>query len=186
MDLNIAQKRRAVVTSSVTSTKGNRKRKRVYQPRRTRKFQLRDNNPQDMHVREILDYAKSQRREVTMIRNAVQLQHSLEQGDISVLLERFPWVVEVLKSTAPSGGGELLEIKSMLEMVMAQQKTTLRMESVNTLASTQQPSTGKLIGGGVSLALPRFDDDDLPTVAIAKNKDTNAAKNFVAAMMKLY
>lgn len=182
MDLNIAQKRRAVVTSSVTSTKGNRKRKRVYQPRRTRKFQLRDNNPQDMHVREILDYAKSQRREVTMIRNAVQLQHSLEQGDISVLVERFPWIVEALKPTAPSGGGELLEIKSMLEMVMSQQKAN----GGYTLASTQQPSTGKLIGGGVSLALPRFDDDDLPTVAIAKNKDTNAAKNFVAAMMKLY
>ena len=117
-----------------------------------------------------------------MIRHAVQLQHSLEQGDISVLVERFPWIVEALKPTAPSGGGELLEIKSMLEMVMAQQKAN----NSYTMTSTP-PTTGKLIGGGVSLALPSFDDDDdLPTMMIAKNKDTNAAKNFVTAMMKLY
>lgn len=179
MDLNIAQKRGKVVTSSVTSTKRNHKRKRVYQPRRTRKFQLRENNAQDMHVREILDYAKSQRREVTLIRNAVQLQHSLEQGDISVLLERFPWVVEAIKATVNGGGGDLAEIKGMLELVMAQQKSN----SSYTMTSTQPPAQPVKFGG-VALALPSFDDDDddLPTLALAKNTSVDAGLNLLQSL----
>lgn len=181
MDLNIAQKRGKVVTSSVTSTKRNHKRKRVYQPRRTRKFQLRENNAQDMHVREILDYAKSQRREVTLIRNAVQLQHSLEQGDISVLLERFPWVVEAIKATVSGGGGDLAEIKGMLELVMAQQKQT-----GYTMTSTQPPAQPVKFGG-VALALPSFDDDDdLPTLALAKNTSVDAGLNFLQQLSGIH
>ncbi len=139
MDLNpVENQRNQRVTSSVTSTKRNPKRKRAYIPRKTRKFQLRNNHPQDMHVAEILDYARTERREVTMIRDAIQLQHSLERGDLSVLLQRFPWVVEALKPPpAPSGAGGLDEIKGMLEIVIATQKTGNKYDM-----QSAQPSTG--------------------------------------------
>ena len=59
-------------------------------PRRTRKFQLRQNHPQDLHVQEVLDYARSQRREVTLIREAITLYYALEQGNLEMLFEKFP------------------------------------------------------------------------------------------------
>ncbi|MBA3871004.1 MAG: hypothetical protein H0X30_17820 [Anaerolineae bacterium] len=94
--------------------------------RTTRHFQLRVDHPTDTHVGEILDYAKSQRREVTLIRDAVQLFYALEQGDMTLLLDKFPFVGEALtKQTPPApadGGGQLDEIKGLLEMIAAQQK----------------------------------------------------------------
>jgi hypothetical protein len=64
--------------------------KRQYIPRQTRKFQLRRDHPGDAHIAEILDYAKSQRREVTVIRNGVRLLWALENGNLDVLFELFP------------------------------------------------------------------------------------------------
>lgn len=58
--------------------------------RTTRKFQLRVEHPIDSHVLEILDYARSKRREVTVIREAITLYWALEQGDLSALFDKFP------------------------------------------------------------------------------------------------
>lgn len=66
------------------------KRSRRPVPRQTRKFQLRRDHPGDAHVAEILDYARSQRREVTMIREGVALWWALEQGNLEYLFEKFP------------------------------------------------------------------------------------------------
>lgn len=95
--------------------------------RTTRHFQLRVDNPQDQHVGQVLDYAKSQRREVTMIRDAITLFWALEQGDLNALFEKFPQYkaqfTPPTSATGGSGGGQLDEIKSILEMLAAQQKT---------------------------------------------------------------
>jgi hypothetical protein len=61
-----------------------------YAPRQTRKFQLRLDHEQDQHVQDILDYAKSKRKEVTLIRNGVALYWALENGNINALFEAFP------------------------------------------------------------------------------------------------
>jgi hypothetical protein len=61
-----------------------------YAPRQTRKFQLRLDHEQDQHVQEILDYAKTKRKEVTLIRNGVALYWALENGNIDALFEAFP------------------------------------------------------------------------------------------------
>lgn len=179
MDLNIAQKRRRQVESpSVTSTKRNHKRKRTYIPRRTRKFQLRTTHAEDMHVAEILDYARSERREVTMIRAAIQLQHSLEQGDPSILFERFPWIIEAVKAMVGGGGGELSEIKSMLEMVMAQQKSNNGYQMTSQPATTGRPLTSK------QLTAPSFADDEDDVLPIATKANANAGSDACANFLR--
>ncbi len=76
-----------------------------YVPRQTRKFQLRHNHPIDSHVTEILDYSRSQRREVTVIRDGVRLLWALENNDMGVLFELFPH----LKTQFTPGTAEALE-----------------------------------------------------------------------------
>ena len=95
-----------------------------YAPRQTRKFQLRLDHEQDQHVQEILDYAKTKRKEVTLIRNGVALYWALENGNIDALFEAFPQYkaqfapstaealeqfMQILKQQQPltSGGGQL-------------------------------------------------------------------------------
>src|SRR5258705_3970514 len=76
-----------------------------YTPRQTRKFQLRRDHPIDMHVSEILDFSRSHRREVTVIRDGVRLLWALENNDLSVLFEMFPH----LKSQFIPDGLSLME-----------------------------------------------------------------------------
>ncbi|MBA3871834.1 MAG: hypothetical protein H0X30_22025 [Anaerolineae bacterium] len=72
----------------MSKKKSTKQRKQI--KRTTRHFQLRVDHPQDAHVQEVLDYAKSQRREVTMIRDAVTLFYALENGNLEALFEKFP------------------------------------------------------------------------------------------------
>lgn len=69
-------------------SKTQRQRKPV--PRTTRKFQLRRDNSDDMHVAEILDYCRSQRLEAKALREGVILWWALKSGDLNVLFELFP------------------------------------------------------------------------------------------------
>lgn len=97
-----------------------------YVPRQTRKFQLRTDNLQDLHVQQVLDFAKSQRREVTLIRDAITLYYALENGDLNALFDKFPAFRAsfILPTTqTASGAGPLEEIKSMLEMITSQQQS---------------------------------------------------------------
>ena len=97
---------------------------RKYAPRQTRKFQLRLDHSEDAHVREVLDFCKGQRREVTVIRNAITLYWALEQGNLESLFEAFPQYraqfapgtaealeqfMQILKQQQPSanGGGQI-------------------------------------------------------------------------------
>lgn len=61
-----------------------------YIPRQTRKFQLRRDHPMDVYVANVLDEAKKQRREVTIIREGVALWAALESGNLEYLFEKFP------------------------------------------------------------------------------------------------
>lgn len=186
-DLMVMQRMAEVVSHSVTSTKGGRKRKRVYVPRRTRKFQLRNGHPQDMHVAEILDYARSKRQEVTMIRNAVQLEYSLGQGDMAILLERFPWVSEALKPPAPPAppdNTELLnEILRNQRLILERGITDTRLPPSPIAAAPL--ATGKQIAAP-ALAMPSFDDDDdLPTVVLKKN-DLDPGSNLLKSIARIH
>ena len=152
--------------------------KRKPVPRQSRKFQLRLDHPVDQHVREVLDFAKGQKREVTMIRDGVRLLWALEDNDLSVLFEMFPH----LKPQVASGGGGIDEIKAMLEMIARQQKA-------NTEYTIQSPISGTTTGKQIAapnFATPVFEDDDeLPTMVINKDKQTGASANFLGSLMEL-
>jgi hypothetical protein len=63
---------------------------RKYAPRQTRQFQLRLDHAQDAHVLEVLNFARSQRREVTVIRESIALYWALENGNLEALFDVFP------------------------------------------------------------------------------------------------
>lgn len=119
--------------------------------------------------------------------DGLRLIYDLKCGSTAVLLELFPNIREMLAVEKGSGGDLKNEIAELKRLILEQQAHGIPPSQTGyTMTSTQQAAQPVKFSG-VSLALPSFDDDDdLPTVMIAKNKDTNAAKNFVAAMMKLY
>jgi hypothetical protein len=145
--------------------------KKRYTPRQTRKFQLRLDHPIDVHVSEILDYSRSKRREVTVIRDGVRLLWALENNDLSILFELFPH----LKDQFLPGGVNLIDqIRSMLQ------------ESSLPAEMSVQPSGPKLMNAP-TFALPIFEDneDDLPTIITHKDTHNNAAHNFLKGIMGL-
>ncbi|MBA3872475.1 MAG: hypothetical protein H0X30_25340 [Anaerolineae bacterium] len=100
------------------------KKQRKQIKRQTRHFQLRVEHPKDAHVKEILDYAKSQRREVTMIREAVTLYWALENNNLEVLFEMFPQHRDKLTGGGNSGGGVSADaLESFMQILRAQGNT---------------------------------------------------------------
>jgi hypothetical protein len=144
-----------------------------YTPRQTRKFQLRRDHPIDAHVSEILDYSRTKRREVTVIRDGVRLLWALENNDLSVLFEMFPH----LKDQFIPGGISLIEqIQSML----------LKLSTLPAEAPVNQQIGPKPLKAP-TFALPIFEDneDDLPTIITHKDTQNNAANNFLKGLMSL-
>lgn len=148
------------------------KTKRKPIPRITRKFQLRkgDAYPLDMHVAEILDYAKSERREVTLIRDAIALYWALEQGNIDALYEKFPQY-----RNGSGGAGQLDEIKALLETIKADIET-------KGIQSAQPASVPAF--ASKSVAMPTFDEDadEPPLLLVKKNTDSDAGLMFLKSM----
>lgn len=145
-----------------------------YVPRQTRKFQLRHNNPIDAHVGEILDFSRSQRREVRVIRDGVRLLWALENNDLNVLFELFPH----LKSQfIPDGLSLMDQIQSLFlsSQVLPQ-------------ATPVSQSSGSKSLNAPTFALPTFDDDDdLPTLVTHNATYTNesAVANFLGGIRDL-
>jgi hypothetical protein len=154
-----------------TKTKVPQKR---YTARQTRKFQLRRDHPVDAHVSEILDYSRSKRREVTVIRDGVRLLWALENNDLSILFEMFPH----LKDQFIPGGLNLIEqIQAMLLQTH--------------IASPEPERVGQAIGlkamNAPTFALPVFEDDDedLPTVITTKGTANDPGTNFLGTISGL-
>lgn len=157
-----------------------KKTKRKSIPRQTRRFQLRTNHPIDSHVEEILNFKRSQRAEVTAIRDGVRLLWALENNDLSVLFEMFPHLKSQFIAPAGGDGGPLDEIRGMLEMIAAQQKTG----NGYLMQSSSGQGTGKQLNAP-QFALPIFEMDDEPTVIIKASTNTDSSLNFVSALKSL-
>lgn len=145
----------------------------------------------DWDTLEIIEYMKRKRIFRSSVITGLRIVYEAGQGRFDTLLMTYPDVIEKLriKITPPPPPPDtkaledrVKQLQELLEILVANQKAN----NSYTMTSTP-PTTGKLLATAKPLALPSFDDDDdLPTMMIAKNKDTNAAKNFVTAMMKLY
>lgn len=138
--------------------------KKRYVPRQTRKFQLRHNHPIDTHVGEILDYSRSQRREVTVIRDGVRLLWALENNDLSVLFELFP---HYKNQFVPDG-------LSLIEQI----QTLFLNSQVLPPASPVNSGVGLKSLSAPAFALPVFEDDDeLPTLVTQKSTSSDSFGN---------
>lgn len=149
----------------------------------TKHFQLRLEHPQDAHVKEVLDYAKSQRREVTVIRDAVELFYALEQGDLDALYAKFPQY-KVTGGGSGGGGGQLDEEK-LAERIADRLAMLTGSKYSMEPAMPPQSSTGKTLGGFKALAPPPVDDDDdLPAIAtkMSANAGMEANRNFMQGL----
>jgi hypothetical protein len=109
-----------------------------YAPRQTRKFQLRLDHDQDKHVQEILDYAKSKRKEVTIIRNGVALYWALENGNIDALFEAFP---QYKTQFAPSTAEALEQFMQILKQQQLQPVATQQLVNHDILKHLPAPPT---------------------------------------------
>ena len=144
---------------------------RKYAPRQTRKFQLRLDHPEDAHVREVLDFCKSERREVTVIRHAITLYWALEQGNLEALFESFPqYKIQFAPNTAEA-------LEQFMQILQRQQVVQ---------AQTQIAAGPKQIPAP-SLAMPIFEDDDEPTVIIrtSTSTSTDSSVNFISALTSI-
>lgn len=87
------------------------------------------------------------------------------------------------KVANPDGGaGQLDNTKvdkliALLEMTVTNQKANggYTMQSL-------KPTTGKQIAAPNSIAMPNFDDDELPALSVKKDKSVNASLNFMASL----
>ena len=141
---------------------------RKYAPRQTRKFQLRLDHAEDAHVRDVLDFCKGERREVTMIRKGVSLYWALEQGNLDVLFEMFPqYKAQFAPNTAET-----------LEQFMG----ILRRQQV---VQAPERAAGPKQIAAPNFAIPIFEEDDEPTVLIRTSTSTDSSMNFVTALKNM-
>ncbi|MBA3869142.1 MAG: hypothetical protein H0X30_08310 [Anaerolineae bacterium] len=143
--------------------------KRKPVPRQTRKFQLRVDHPKDAHVLEILNFARSQRREVTIIRESIALYWALENGNLEALFDVFPqYKAQFAPSTAEA-------LRQFMEILRQQQVVQPKQES----QSTGQGDPKQI--AAPSFAMPVFEDDDQPTLIFNKVTETKngSSLNFI-------
>ena len=151
---------------------GKAKKPRRYIPRQTRKFQLRLDEPTDIHVGEVLDYARSQRREVTVIREAVALYWALENGNLEYLFEKFPQYRAQFKPDTE-------ELIDQFRQMLLQQSRAGQPTSIPALSGPKALNAPKL-------ALPVLDDDDeQDTIVLKRSTSTDASTNLLNAMLGL-
>lgn len=139
---------------------------RKYAPRQTRKFQLRLDHAEDAHVRDVLDFCKGERREVTVIRHAITLYWALEQGNLDALFDTFP---QYKAQFAPN----TVEALEQFMQILKQQQIV------------QAPAAGPKQITAPSFAMPIFEDDDEPTVMVSASTNTDSSMNFVTALRSM-
>jgi len=145
----------------------------------TKHFQLRVEHPLDQHVLEVLNYAKSQKREVTVIREAITLFYALEQGNLDALFEAFP---QYKAAVGGNGGGGQVDEDKLADRIA--EKLAMLNGSKYSMQSAAPATTGKMLGGFKPLSAP-VEDDDLPTLAVKKNMSTNSSKTFLEALRSM-
>lgn len=176
-------------------------------PRKTHKFQLRQDHAEDIHIQEIVEYWKTQKKGVTNIRKAIALFYALEQGDDSLLSEMFPHragQAQPMFPDAPTIVEALNRLTSTMERIQVpvmveREPEKPKLAGLKAMRQLQAPSydddapmltTSKNTSVNasqnlVSLALGMVDDDDAPTIVMKKSDGMSATENFLKGMSGL-
>lgn len=112
--------------------------------------------------------------------DGLRLIYDLKCGSTAVLLELFPNIREML--AIGQGGDDDLkkELAEVKRLILEQQAHGIPPSQTGYTMTSTQPPAQPVKFGGVSLALPSFDDDDdMPTLALAKNTSVDSGLNFL-------
>lgn len=158
------------------------------------KFWLNVLKPTEAHLIDVINWLVEQGEFVRSVRDGILLVYQLRFCKDSpgrgteALLEMFPDIRERLNlPPLASGGGELDEIKSMLELIAAQQ-TTNQQYTMQSVIPAAPAMTGNLKPlNNVVIAPPSFDDDDDTVVLTTKKSAPNmeVGDNFLRQMSGL-
>lgn len=118
---------------------------------------------------------KAARTFVTTVRDGLRLIRDLRSGEINVLLELFPMVAAKLQKPTPQASNDDIkrEIAALQELLLSQNSNAPLVAAPRALNA---PS---------SFALPTLDDDDMDTIVLSKDTNTDSALNFLNSMMNL-
>jgi len=142
------------------------------------KFWLNDQRSEDWQLYDLIQQLKKptqgQGQFTRAVREGIRLWVDLQAGRLDVLLELFPWVKEALdkSATAQNGAGGSDDISAKLDLILASQKSN---------NGYQMQSTGKPIASA-NIAMPNFEDDDLPALKLSKDTHTDVGINFLKSM----
>ena len=161
-------------TEMAAKTKRKKQTNRKPVKRQTRRFQLRLEHPVDAHVKEILDYERTKRKELETIRNGVTLYYALEQGDLKPLFEMFPQYKSQFNPDTAAALAEFMEILQRQQAAPAPAPALMGMQPVG--------QGSKQLLGFKALAAPVFNDDDDLVIETEKGDGKTAVNNFMRSM----
>lgn len=153
-------------------------------------FWLDSRKSDEKGLHQLVNNLKAERQFTSAIRDGLRLICDLRAGNTDVLYELFPNLRPPVVING-GGGGDLQEIKAMLEIVVSQQSSGgYQMKSVKPATQLRQNSDEADAPRALDvpkLAMPVFDDDDdMPTLVIQKSSDTSASANLLKAMSNLF
>jgi len=141
-------------------------------------------------IMETIEVLKAERKFAATMRNALRLIIDLSSGNIEVLLELFPWVVERVGAAQPAPIAHdntdiLREIQRLQEMINERSIPDTSNDYPQMQKAAPKPTTGKQLAAP-SFAMPVFDDDDdTPTVIVNRSTDMSSAANFLTALQHM-
>ena len=170
--------------------------------RRQFRFWLDAAKPEEAALGLRLEELGKKRKFATLIKDAVRLMLALMSGDLSVLIELFPNVVQQIKEQGRAEAAEssaIVQFQAIIAQAAeaAANKTAEAIESKRESAMIESPAPTaggglKPFGGVKSLSAapispPRFDDEDDMVLSVTKadNTGSNAGANLIRSLLAL-
>lgn len=147
-------------------------------------FWLDMHKPDEADLAEKIAILKADRVFVKTIRDGIRLIWDLKAGRLEILFSLFPWVKEEFEKRANNQAIVALQTQlARLEKLMGQ-GMSVPVDIQSGVIQPKIPSGPKPLLVP-SLALPRFEDDDEPTLILSKSASTDASYNLINSLKGL-
>ncbi len=139
--------------------------------------------PRDIEALEIISHMKSKREFRRSVILGLKIVWAAGQGDYEPFFEAFPKARQQSKPQTVSDNGDLKkQIEELRRLILEQGRAEIPQSPV---VAKPNVTTGSLLTNK-KFDLPAFDDDDeLPSFAMKKNENINAAANLIDSVMRL-
>lgn len=135
----------------------------------------------------IIDMMKSTRTFRRSVITGLRVVWAYSKRDKDAILQELPDLREIL-GLGQGGDDDLKkELAEVKRLILEQQAHGIPPSQTGYTMTSTPPTTGKLLTNAKPLALPSFDDDDdLPTLALAKNTSVDAGLNFLQQLSGIH